>query len=153
MKTIRAREIPESSYRRLLAAGVPPFMAKLMAARGLERPVDIHPALSSLPDPRVVPGVAEAADMLADAIAARTPMAIIADYDADGATACAVVYLVLQELRAQVAYVVPNRFVEGYGLSPAVVMRAHDMGAKLLLTVDNGIASLDGVAKAKMLGL
>jgi single-stranded-DNA-specific exonuclease len=153
MKTIRVRQFSDESYRRLLAAGTPPFWARIMAARGLQSRAEMSPEISSLPDPRVIPGMAEASATLMEAIVAQKPICIIADYDADGATACAVVYRTLQHLGAHVSYLVPNRFVDGYGLSPAVVTRAHQMGAKVLLTVDNGIASIEGAKTCKALGL
>ena len=153
MKSIRIREVPSQAYARLMAEGVPPFLAKLMAARGLQSHAEINPELASLPDPLSIPGMAEASLLLAKAIAQKQPICIVADYDADGATACAVEYRTLLNLDASVFYLVPNRFVDGYGLSPSLVARAQSLGAKVLLTVDNGIASIEGVEKAKSLGL
>jgi single-stranded-DNA-specific exonuclease len=153
MKSIHIREVSSQAYGRLVNEGVPPFLAKLMAARGLQSHAEINPELASLPDPHSVPGIAKASLLLAEAITQKQPICIVADYDADGATACAVVYRTLFNLGACVFYLVPNRFIDGYGLSPSLVLRAQSLGAKILLTVDNGIASIEGVEKAKDLGL
>ncbi|HEY0200832.1 MAG TPA: single-stranded-DNA-specific exonuclease RecJ, partial [Burkholderiaceae bacterium] len=99
-------------------------------------------------------GAAEAAALLADAIAADQRICIVADYDCDGATACAVAVRGLRLLgAAHVDYLVPDRVVDGYGLTPPIAERVAARGADLLVTVDNGIASVDGVARARALGL
>ncbi|KAB2887979.1 MAG: single-stranded-DNA-specific exonuclease RecJ, partial [Burkholderiaceae bacterium] len=99
-------------------------------------------------------GVQEAARLLADAIAAHRRILIVADYDCDGATACAVGVRGLRLLGArQVDYLVPDRVVDGYGLTAPIARRVAERGADLLITVDNGIASVDGVREAKALGL
>ena len=91
---------------------------------------------------------------LADAIAARKKLLIVADYDADGATACAVGMRALRAFGADVDYLVPNRFEYGYGLSPEIVRLAHAQSRPdILITVDNGIASIEGVAEANRLGM
>src|SRR5690606_24031225 len=93
-------------------------------------------------------------ELLADAIAAQRRICIVADYDCDGATACAVAVRGLRMLGAQqVSYLVPDRVVDGYGLTRPIAERVAASGAELLITVDNGIASVDGVAAAKALGL
>src|SRR6185436_12269872 len=98
-------------------------------------------------------GMEDAARLLADAIVARKRLLIIADYDADGATACAVGLRALRGLGAEVDYLVPDRFKLGYGLSPEIVELAAQKKPDLLITVDNGIASVEGVARAKALGI
>ena len=98
-------------------------------------------------------GTTAAARILADAIEAGKRIMVIADYDCDGATACAVALLGLREMGATVDYLVPDRFVYGYGLTPEIVELAASKKADLILTVDNGMASIDGVEKAKALGI
>ena len=93
------------------------------------------------------------ARLLADAIAAQKKLLVIADYDADGATACAVAVRGLRAFGAQVDFIVPNRFEYGYGLTPEIVQLAAQSGPDILITVDNGIASVEGVAEANRLGM
>jgi single-stranded-DNA-specific exonuclease len=105
--------------------------------------------------PRELAHVADAANLLADAIETRRHMTVVADYDCDGATACAVAIRGLRSLGASVDYVVPNRFEFGYGLTPEIVDLAANRSPRpeLLITVDNGIASVDGVERAAQLGI
>src|SRR5690606_21822943 len=104
--------------------------------------------------PAGMKGLAEAARLLTDAIAAQRRICIVADYDCDGATACAVAVRGLRLLGArEVRYLVPDRVADGYGLTPTIAQRVHAQGADLLVTVDNGIASIEGVAAARALGL
>jgi single-stranded-DNA-specific exonuclease len=98
-------------------------------------------------------GTAAAASLLGDAITAGKRILIVADYDCDGATACAVGLRALRRFGAVVDYLVPNRFDTGYGLSPEVVRLAADLKPDLIVTVDNGIASVEGVAEAKRRGI
>ncbi|MFH4865755.1 DHH family phosphoesterase, partial [Enterobacter hormaechei] len=103
--------------------------------------------------PAQLKGIDDAARYLADAIAAKKRLLIIADYDCDGATACAVGVRGLRMLGAQVSYIVPNRFEYGYGLSPEIVALAAHEKPDVLVTVDNGIADVAGVAAANALGI
>ena len=153
MKII-ARDIPPRAVWALEQAGVHPLLARLYAARGVSTKEELDNALARLLPPSGLRGVREAAVLLADAIAANKRMIIVADYDCDGATACAVGVRGLRLLGAQhVDYLVPDRVVDGYGLTPPIAQRVHERGADMLITVDNGIASVDGVAQAKALGL
>ena len=133
------------------------LLARLYAARGIAHAADLDTALSALLDPSLLKGAAEAATLLADAIAAKRRLLIVADYDCDGATACAVGVRALSAFGAEVSYLVPNRFDYGYGLTPEVVRLAAASGKfgkpDIIITVDNGIASVDGVAEAKQLGI
>ena len=148
------RDIPPRSVWTLEQAGVHPLLARLYAARGVTSTSELDDALGKLLPPSTMKGLAEAAVLLADAIAANKRLCIVADYDCDGATACAVAMRGLKLLGAQhVAYIVPDRIVDGYGLTAPISQRVKDSGADVLITVDNGIASLDGVAHAKKLGL
>ncbi len=148
------RDIPPRSAWALEQAGVHPLLARLYAARGVCSADELDPTLARLLPPAGLKGAAEAATLLADAIAADERLCIVADYDCDGATACAVGLRGLRALGAQnVGYLVPNRVVDGYGLTPPIAERVAATGAKVLITVDNGIASVEGVARARELGL
>ena len=148
------RDIPPRSAWALEQAGIHPLLARLYAARGVHSPDELDPALGRLLPPAGLKGAAEAAVRLADAIAAGEHLCIVADYDCDGATACAVALRGLRLLGAtQVSYLVPNRVVDGYGLTPPIAERVAATGAQWLITVDNGIASVEGVARAHALGL
>ena len=153
MKII-ARDIPPRAVWALEQAGVHPLLARLYAARGVTSNDELDDGLARLLPPSGMTGTAEAAVLLADAIAAGKRLCIVADYDCDGATACAVGRRGLKLLGAQhVAYIVPDRVVDGYGLTPPIAQRVKDSGADVLITVDNGIASVAGVATARALGL
>ena len=148
------RDIPPRSVWTLEQAGVHPLLARLYAARGVTSTAELDDALGKLLAPSTMKGLAEAATLLADAIAADKRLCVVADYDCDGATACAVALRGLKLLGAKhVAYIVPDRIVDGYGLTAPISQRVKDSGADVLITVDNGIASIDGVAHAKKLGL
>jgi single-stranded-DNA-specific exonuclease len=150
---IVTRRTPQVARERLEYEGVHPLLARLYAARGIAHAADLDTALSALLDPSLLKGAAEAATLLADAIAAKRHLLIVADYDCDGATACAVGVRALRAFGADVSYLVPNRFDYGYGLTPEVVRLAAERTPDIIITVDNGIASVEGVAEAKRLGI
>jgi single-stranded-DNA-specific exonuclease len=154
---ILARPVPEEARRALADAGVHPVLARLLAARGVRSPADVDPALEGLLPPSGLRDVDAAARLLADAIESHSPILVVADYDCDGATACAVALRGLRMMGARVDYLVPNRFEHGYGLGPAIVdlACAHPRLGRpaLIVTVDNGIASVEGVARARALGI
>jgi len=148
------RDIPPRSAWALEQAGVHPLLARLYAARGVRHQDELDDGLARLLPPAGLLGAAEAAVLLADTIAADRRICVVADYDCDGATACAVAVRGLRLLGArQVDYLVPDRVVDGYGLTRPISERVAAQGCDLLVTVDNGIASVDGVAAAKALGL
>lgn len=148
------RDVPPRSAWALEQAGIHPMLARLYAARGVQAADELDPALARLLPPAGLKGAAQAATLLADAIAAGQQLCIVADYDCDGATACAVALRGLRALgAAHVGYLVPNRVVDGYGLTPPIAERVAATGAQVLITVDNGIASVEGVARARALGL
>ncbi len=151
IKIVR-RAVPGAA-RTLAAAGVHPVLARVFASRGVESPSELDADLASLPAFGTMKGIEAAAARLADAIAARERIVIVADYDADGATACAVGVRGLASMGANVGFLVPNRFEYGYGLTPEIVAEAAAMAPRLIVTVDNGIASHDGVAAAAALGI
>ncbi|MBS3910750.1 MAG: single-stranded-DNA-specific exonuclease RecJ [Hydrogenophaga sp.] len=157
MKII-TRDVPPRAAWALEQSGVHPLLARLFAARGITAKEQLDDALALLLPPSSMRGAAEAACALADAMAANQAICIVADYDCDGATACAVGLRGLRLLGApmgfdRVNYLVPDRVTDGYGLTPSIAKRVKAQGADVLVTVDNGIASLDGVRAARELGL
>jgi single-stranded-DNA-specific exonuclease len=155
---ITVRDAPPRSVWALQQAGVHPLLAQLFAARGVLSADELDDGLARLLPPSALHGAQEAAVLLAEAMAAGRKICIVADYDCDGATACAVGMRGLKLLGAplkfsSVTYLVPDRVVDGYGLTASIAERVKAAGADLLVTVDNGIASLEGVARAKALGM
>ena len=153
MTQIVTRPVPTRAALSLEQAGVHPLLARLYAARGIAAAEELDTRLNALLPPESLTGATAAAVLLADAIAAGKRLLIVADYDCDGATACAVGLRALRAFGARVDYLVPNRFDTGYGLSPEVVTLAAEMHPDVLITVDNGIASVEGVAAANALGI
>jgi single-stranded-DNA-specific exonuclease len=157
MAQIAIRPVPQRARLMLEQSGIHPLLARLYAARGVAGSDELDTRFTALLPPEQLKGIDSAATLLADAIAARQKILIVADYDCDGATACAVGLRALRVMGATVDYLVPNRFETGYGLSPEVAQLAarHDRLGRpdLLVTVDNGIASVAGVAEAKRLGM
>ena len=157
MKII-TRDVPPRAAWALEQGGLHPLLARLFAARGITSTDELDDALARLIPPSQMLGAQNAARALADAMAANQAICIVADYDCDGATACAVGLRGLRLLGApmgfdQVNYLVPDRVTDGYGLTPSISKRVKAQGANVLVTVDNGIASVDGVRAARELGL
>ena len=151
---IHVRDVPPRAVWALQQAGIHPLLAQLYAARGVCTADELDETLARLLSPHTLLGAKEAAVLLADAIAANRHICIVADYDCDGATACAVGLRGLKLLGAKtVSYLVPDRVTDGYGLTAPIAERVKALGADVLVTVDNGIASFDGVARAKTLGM
>lgn len=143
-----------AQYNLVLPASYPPLLQRLYSARGIVEEGQLARNINQLLPPSTLDGLPQAAKCLAEAIAANQQIMVVGDFDADGATSTALSVLSLREMGAQqVDYLVPNRFEQGYGLSPEVVEMAAARGAKLILTVDNGISSLEGVALANRLGI
>ena len=188
MTQILPRPIPEIALQYLLDQGIPPALAKIFAARGIEDIKQLDSTFSHLLPFDRLKNVREMARLLADAISAKKKLLVIADYDCDGATACAVAVRGLRGFGAKVDFLVPNRFEYGYGLTPEIVQLAAKLPLRygcektisdseaakqllpqsaagyadsnvsqqhpdILLTVDNGIASVEGVAEANRLGM
>jgi single-stranded-DNA-specific exonuclease len=172
MTKISRRIIPESAAQSLLNSGYVAALAKIYAARDISSSEQLDYSLANLHSPEQLKNASGMAILLADAIAANKKLLVIADYDADGATACAVAVRGLRMFGAQVDFIVPNRFEYGYGLTPEIVRLAAQgspgsggvpSGVPLagtakekpdiLITVDNGIASVEGVAEANQLGI
>ncbi len=153
---LSTRDIPPRASFALEQAGVHPLLARLLAARGVREATDLDQSLQRLLPPSTLKGAADAGRLLADAIQHHQRLCVVADYDCDGATACAVALRGLALLGATpgtMGYVVPDRAVHGYGLTPAIVDLAAERKPDVLVTVDNGIASHAGVAHARALGL
>jgi len=150
------RDVPPRIAWALEQAGVHPLLARLFAGRGVASADELDDGLGKLLAPAELHGARDAAVLLADAIRAGQRICVVADYDCDGATACAVALRGLAMLgapRETLRYVVPDRAVHGYGLTPAIVDLAAAHRPDILLTVDNGIASLAGVAHARAAGM
>lgn len=150
---IVTRDFDQAACARLIAQHVHPVMARIFAARGISNDNDLDTNLGSLLPVVTLRCCTQAARRLAEAIVGRQRLLIVADYDADGATACALGVRVLREFGADIDYLVPNRFEHGYGLTPEIVELAARQKPNLIITVDNGIASVEGVARAAQLGI
>ncbi|MDO4904793.1 MAG: single-stranded-DNA-specific exonuclease RecJ [Lautropia sp.] len=154
---LNIRPVDLRARQTLLAAGVDPLLARLLAARGIRHPAQMNLELAGMLPPMGMRGLDAAVARISAAIDAGEPMLIVGDYDCDGATAIALAVEGLRMLGGMVDYLVPNRFENGYGLTPEVVEAAlvHPRLGRpaLLITVDNGIASVAGVEHANRLGL
>ena len=150
---ISVRDIPPRATWALEQGGVHPLLARLYAARGIRGIEELDTRSSALLSPDRLKGADAAAALLADAIASGRRILIVADYDCDGATGCAVGLRTLRMMGAVVDYLVPDRFTLGYGLSLEVAQLAALRQPDLVVTVDNGIASVEGVAELKRLGI
>ena len=162
---IKQRTFDEKVVSELISEGTNPLLARLYAARGVVAKSQLESSLTQLIPPEQLTNSVEMAKLLADAIAQNKKLLVIGDYDADGATATAVAVKGLTSMGAIVDFLVPNRFEYGYGLTPEIVQlaarsvpasqngQASTLKPDILITVDNGIASADGVAAANLLGL
>ena len=186
MTEITPRSIPAAAVQHLCDSGYTPALAKIFAARGITDSKQLDTTFAGLLPFDSLKNAGEMARLLADAIAAQKKLMVIADYDADGATACAVAVRGLRAFGAQIDFIVPNRFEYGYGLTPEIVHLAAKLPLRygtgestdereaakqllpqsagyasnvsqlhpdILITVDNGIASVEGVAEANRLGM
>jgi len=150
---IVARQFSEQHRRTLVSEGIHPLLARLYAARSIRSAAELRYEPGGLLSPKSMRSIEAAARLLADAIEAGRRLLIVADYDADGATACAVGMRALRAFGGNVGYLVPDRFKLGYGLTPELVDIAAQSKPDVLITVDNGIASVEGVARAASLGI
>ena len=138
----------------LLASGISPLLARLYAARGVSDFAECQTTSANLLPPDDLYGSRAMAECLADAIVQQQKILVVGDYDADGATATTVAVRGLKALGAQIDFLVPNRFEYGYGLTPEIVeLAASRYAPHIILTVDNGIASIEGVEMANTLGI
>ena len=150
---ITPRESPQDAQKSLISEGLSPEMAKIFAARGITERAQLDTSFAHLLPFDKLKNAKEMASMLADAIASQKKLMVIADYDCDGATACAVALKGLRAFGAIVDFIVPNRFEYGYGLTPEIVHLAAKGHPDILITVDNGIASVEGVLEANRLSM
>jgi len=135
-------------------SGLPPLLRRIYLARDLTDPEELERGLAKLPSPWLLSGMESLVEHLIEAIHNRQHLLIVADFDADGATSCALGILGLKAMgAAKVSYIVPNRFEYGYGLTPEIVHVAARQRPDVLITVDNGISSIEGVQAAKALGM
>ncbi len=149
MTRIQTRNTPLRIAENLRQSGIHPALARIYAARGLHKPEELSNELSALLPPESLLNIDAAAVFLADAIMAHKKIVIVADYDCDGATACAVGIRGLRAMGAIIDYIVPNRFEYGYGLTAEIVALTADLKKPdIIVTVDNGIASVEGVEEA-----
>lgn len=151
---IAPREYSPDAADALSTAGLSPVLSRIFAARGIASAAELGGSLKGLLPPSAVLNLDKMASILADAIEAGEKLLIVADYDSDGATACAIGVRGLRMFGARVEYLCPNRFAHNYGLTPEIVEIAHaQFGPDYIVTVDNGISSMDGVARANELGI
>ncbi|MGB5224567.1 MAG: single-stranded-DNA-specific exonuclease RecJ [Arenicellales bacterium] len=148
---IRQREIPQGGY---LDENLSPLLNKIYLARNITSKDELDYGLKYLPSPLAMKGMKTAVSLLAEHLKADLKILIIGDFDADGATSTALMMKGLRTMGAkQVNFLIPDRFKFGYGLTPEIVEVAAQQGPDLIITVDNGIASIDGVAAAKAKGI
>ncbi|HSR01625.1 MAG TPA: single-stranded-DNA-specific exonuclease RecJ [Methylophilaceae bacterium] len=152
-KVITQRQVNSEAEKQLLQAGIAPLFARLYAARGIKKVSELDLSLKHIVSPDLLRNNKTMAGLLADAIAGQKKILVVGDYDADGATATALAVKGLRIMGAQVDFLVPNRFEYGYGLTPEIVQLAAKTKPDFIVTVDNGIASVDGVEEANQLGI
>jgi single-stranded-DNA-specific exonuclease len=153
MTQIVHRIVPEEFNAILLEAGLSPLMARLLSSRNVTHVDQLNASLTNLLPPHTLTCNEAMAKLLADAIEQHKKILVVGDYDADGATATAVAVKGLRAFGANVDFLVPNRFEYGYGLTPEIVALAATRDPDVIVTVDNGIASVDGVATANLRGI
>lgn len=150
---IKRRPWDEAVVSALIADGIHPLLARLFATRGVMSKHAVESSLGQMIPPALLTNNTAMAKLLADSIEQNKSLLVVGDYDADGATATAVAVKGLRALGARVEFLVPNRFEYGYGLTPEIVLLAARQKPDVIITVDNGIASVEGVAAANALGI
>ncbi|HFJ2033515.1 TPA: single-stranded-DNA-specific exonuclease RecJ [Salmonella enterica subsp. enterica serovar Saintpaul] len=150
-RQLRRREADETAE---LPADLPPLLRRLYASRGVRSARELERSVKGMLPWQQLSGINNAVEILYNAFREGTRIIVVGDFDADGATSTALSVLGMRALGCDnISYLVPNRFEDGYGLSPEVVDQAKARGAQLIVTVDNGISSHAGVAHAKTLGI
>lgn len=150
-KLIQRRPVDVTTGR--FSSETPELIQRILLARGIHSEAALEHGLSALSAPKAMRGLDAAVAILADAVTAGRRLLVVGDFDADGATSSALTVLALRSMgAASIEFLVPNRFEYGYGLTPEIVQVAADYTPDVLITVDNGIASIDGVAAAKARG-
>lgn len=150
-----AREGDHAAYARLVHSGVPDLLARIYAQRGIKSPEEIAPSYERLLPVSSMKGARQAAAYLADCLQDQRRVLIVSDYDCDGATACSVLVMCFTALGMNFDYLVPDRMVHGYGLTPAIVEEAAQLDPRpeVIITVDAGISSHAGIERARELGI
>lgn len=148
---IQTRQYNPKILQQWIEQGKDPLLSRLFLARGAQSYIEFSHEFKQLTHFENIKNIQAATQRLTQAIQQQEHIIIIADYDADGATACALAILALRQMGAKVDFLVPNRFEHGYGLCVSLVEQAQKMGGQLLLTVDNGIAAHQGIAHAQKL--
>lgn len=151
-KEIKRRTVNQQDNSDLVAYGLHPVLARLYASRGITVE-SLLPDIGLLPPKNTLEGCIEAGKMLADAVMSNKKCILVGDYDSDGVTSTSIFIRALRALGAQAGYIIPDRVKEGYGLSPSLARRAKELGADVLITVDNGVSAFAGVMEAKKLGM
>ncbi|MGI9282058.1 MAG: single-stranded-DNA-specific exonuclease RecJ [Endozoicomonas sp.] len=144
--------IRRTSNPHQLTDGIDPLLSRIYSARGISDPSEINRQLKGLQNYKSLKDIEKAANLLADAICNQQRILIVGDFDCDGATSSALGVLALRQMGGIADYLVPNRFEYGYGLTPEIVQAAREFQPEVLVTVDNGISSIEGVAAAKSQG-
>ncbi|MDX1453755.1 MAG: single-stranded-DNA-specific exonuclease RecJ, partial [Oleiphilaceae bacterium] len=146
------RRVPQGPGS-LSGADVPPFLQRIYLARGIKTAQDLELKLQFLADNGALRGLSDAIALLVSALEQAQHILVVGDFDADGATSTALMISALRAMGARCDYLVPNRFEYGYGLTPEIVELAAQQSPDLIVTVDNGISSIEGVEKAQSLGI
>ena len=148
-KLIKRREIPVGE-----AVSEAPLLDRLYRARHIKNSQELDRTLKCMLNPNKLHGIERAVELLLEAYRQQQKIIIVGDFDADGATSTALTVLALRQLGFNdVDYLLPNRFEQGYGLSIPVAEMALEKGVQLLMTVDNGVSSFDGIAFLKEKGV
>ncbi|HCE3037000.1 TPA: single-stranded-DNA-specific exonuclease RecJ [Vibrio parahaemolyticus] len=151
MIEIQRRPEPDLS---LLPDSIPPILKRIYINRGITDIAQLETSARGLHSYQKLGGIEQAVELLFQAIQEQKRIIVVGDFDADGATSSALSVLALRMLGSNnVDYLVPNRFEDGYGLSPEVVDQALELGAEMIMTVDNGVSSIEGVRYAKENGI
>ena len=149
----RERDFDKDIYNDLVSKGFNPALSNIFSARNIKSSSDIEYQLDKLLSPDLLKSNIDVGKFLMQAITAKQKIVVVGDYDADGATATACCVLGLRKFGANIDFIVPNRFEFGYGLTPKIVRLASKKSPDIIITVDNGIASIDGVEEANKLGI
>ena len=149
----RERDFDKDIYNDLVSKGFNPALSNIFSARNIKSSSDIKYQLDKLLSPDLLKSNIDVGKFLMQAITAKQKIVVVGDYDADGATATACCVLGLRKFGANIDFIVPNRFEFGYGLTPKIVRLASKKSPDIIITVDNGIASIDGVEEANKLGI
>ena len=152
------RTFNQNTAKELEASGLHPVLAKIYASRGIDSPEALNYVLKNVLPFRQMKNAAEMGELIADKIIKGTKFVIVADYDSDGATSCAIGVRAMRAFGANIQFMAPNRFKHGYGLTPTIVEELMDPEnfpekPECIITVDNGIASIDGIKEANRRGI